>query len=190
MRHMRIALAVSAAGLLVAGLAACSGKAPAPELSEQAQATSTLGMEAFVVPSRTINQLAQKADLVVSATLADSPRSVTESELSNDSSPMSKQIPMLVFRAENVDVLKGEAPADLEVARYDVERMVFEQQGSTPVNTPMVLFLRKGPTGVYGIVGVDEGLAPLHNSSIAWRAPAAANGGFPETLAELATVIS
>lgn len=187
---MRKALGGATAGLLAAGLAACSGAVPA---AQQSQQDDPVVMDAFVVPSQTIEQLLQRSDIVVRATLADDPRQVKESELSKDGSAASAQIPMLVYKAaaESVDVLKGEIPADLEIARYDVDNMVFDQQGSTPVNTPVVLFLSEGPTGVYGVVGIDDGLAIVSDSGqLVWRVPAAKSGNFPDSLEELRALIS
>lgn len=183
MLHTRRAgAAVLAVGCVM--LAGCGPEAAAPVATQTTpDASHSLYLETFEVAPTNLTEFLAKTDLVVTGRIQPNPRSVLESDITTATGELHDP-PMLVYRVEVTDVLRGQRPETLEVGQYDTSQIVYDEQQPVPVDTDVLLFLRAGPKGVYGVAATSGGIVAVNaDGSLEWQTPDAS--AFPGDLAAL-----
>lgn len=171
----RRAVVWTAVGLTaVAAFGGCSQSPPAPsETPSAGTPTPLMRMTGTVVHPDSLRKLEKLSDVIVVGSLEDSPERINEAQLARgvDPHPVPVEIPMLAYTVVPSDVLAGVPTDTMKLARYDTGKIRFEEQGSTPTNTELVLFLRStGLKDVYVLAGGDQGLVAVgDDGSLKWR---------------------
>lgn len=175
-------------GITASLVAGCSAQPQGAPASSSSTAERMMVSGTYVI-EEDLQGLADRSDLVVVGTLQDDPESVSMADLGTgpDSGGATK-VAELVYTVDVDEVLKGDLPDEVKIARLDSAKVVSDDQGSTPVGSPVVLFLSRGAVGVYGTVGGEQGFVPVEADQLKWRAPSDPTA-FPQTLDALRTAL-
>lgn len=163
-----------------------SATAGSPSAESRASAHSVY-VEGFYVSFESVEELAQRSDVILIGSIQPNPTSSFEDAVDGRPQPAEPRIPVLVYDVEVSRVLKGTISGSVRLVRYDDVAVFGSGQGPTPTNSEVALFLNKGPTGAYAIMGLDQGLVDISDEGLRWRMNEPSK--FPSSLEELESIL-
>ena len=156
-------------------------------ITESRASAHSVYVEGFYVPFESVEDLAQRSDVILIGRIQPNPISSFEDKVDGRAQPPETRIPVLVYDVEVSQVFKGTISDSVQLVRYDDVAVFGSGQGPTPTNAEVVLFLNKGPSGAYAIMGLDQGLVDVVDENLRWRVNEPSK--FPSSLEELKSTL-